>query len=57
MLHALNLIDQFKYDGASDLFNEAEEMIKDIGDNHLIIHLYYNMGFLESKKGNYSDAD
>ncbi|WP_342487343.1 hypothetical protein NSQ30_11115 [Bacillus sp. FSL R7-0651] len=56
LLHALNLIDQFKYDDASDLFNEAEGMIKNIDDNHLIIHLYYNMGFLESKKGNYSDA-
>ncbi|AVM24352.1 hypothetical protein [Bacillus pumilus] len=56
LLHALNLIDQFKYDDASDLFNEAEGMIKKIDDNHLIIHLYYNMGFLESKKGNYSDA-
>ncbi|PRR92580.1 RapH N-terminal domain-containing protein [Bacillus sp. NMCN1] len=56
ILHALNLIDQFEYDKASDLFNEAEEMIKDIADNHLIIHLYYSMGFLESKKGNYTDA-
>lgn len=56
MLHALNLIDQFEYDKARALFSEAENMIESINDNHLIIHLYYNMGFLESKKGNLEEA-
>lgn len=56
MLHALNLIDQFEYDKARALFSEAENMIESINDNHLIIHLYYNMGFLESKKENLGEA-
>lgn len=56
MLHALNLIDQFEYDKARALFSEAENMIESINDNHLIIHLYYNMGFLESKKENLEEA-
>lgn len=56
MLHALNLIDQFEYEKASELFNEAENMIRSINDNHLIIHLYYSMGFLESKRENAEKA-
>lgn len=56
MLHALNLIDQFEYEKASELFNEAENMIRSINDNHLIIHLYYSMGFLESKRENAEEA-
>lgn len=56
MLHALNLIDQFVYEKASELFNEAENMIRSINDNHLIIHLYYSMGFLESKRENAEKA-
>lgn len=56
ILHALNLIDQFEYEKANELFCEAENMIKSFNDNHLIIHLYYSMGFLESKKENAEKA-